>query len=402
MNKPMKIQLRASRAAHIRILAGPLDRAAGSHVYHYELARRLAERGYKVSVIAFPSRHAFLKDVAIESFEIPDFSRAPLIWRYSSFLKYWYCAKLIRTSHLDVPDIVIGGEHLWLKAHARRFHKAPWIYLPHSLTVRDEITNSGMTGAHLGATLGLYRGLQAWAIENADCILRFTRPGCTCLKSEYPKLTFAPFVVNEIGIDAPTSVAKRELLREPRLLILGRMIFSKGIDIALDSLAQLKEMPWKLTIVGDGAERDALVRQARRVGLSDRVVFAGSTISPADWYVQSDLLLFPSRSESLGLVPLEAMAHGLPCLAFRPNGWDVRTVSDEFIKHEDTGLLAGSSAEFVNVLRDILSRPERLLSIGEAARREVLRRFSWESHLSKYDVIFDWLQRSEPRDALEF
>lgn len=397
----MNRQQHASRhATHIRILAGRLDRGAGSHVYHYQLARHLAMRGYEVSVMAFHSEHAPLPEVAIQSVRIPNFSNLPVVWRYASVLRHWYCGREMRTSHAGVPDVVIGGEHLWLKGSRRRFPDVPWIYLPHSLTVRDEIENSGLEGAQRDATLRVYRRIQSWALSTADCILRFTKAGCRSLKSEYPNVAFSPLVVNDIGIDVPEVGIRTESNGPLRLLIVGQLIFRKGIDLALDCLAQLKETPWVLTIVGDGGEREALERQVSRLGLDDRVLFAGPTDCPDEWYLQSDLLLFPSRSESLGLVALEAMGHGTPCLAFKPNGTEFRTVSDEFMTHGQTGLLANSTEEFTDILRSVVFERRKLLEFGRVARQEVLRRYSWEAHLSRYEQIFEWLKLPPPRRTL--
>lgn len=401
MNQKLNGALHPSRSMHIRILAGRLDRTAGSHVYHYELARRLSDRGYHVSVLAFRSESPKLTDVALQSVRIPDFSSAPLVWRYASILKRWYCEHAIRADMVSAPDVVIGGEHLWLKGHYRRFSGVPWIYLPHGLTVRDEIENSGLRGVQLDSTLNVYRKIQSWALSHADCVLRFTRAGCLSLKSEYSGVNFPPLVVNEIGIEAPKSVERREISGPLRLLIVGQLIYRKGIDLALKSLAEMKGLPWTLTIVGSGGEREALAMEAQRLGLEHQVDFVGPTESPERWYSQSDLLLFPSRSESLGLVALEAMAHGTACLAFRPDGTQFRTVSDEFISHERTGLLAESVGEFADLLRAALEERSKIVNLGQAARQEVLRRYSWEGHLSRYDTLFEWLRLPMPRKALE-
>ncbi len=308
----------------------------------------------------------------------------------------------MRAMRHSAPDVVIGGEHLWLRHHFKRFPRVPWIYLPHSLTVRDEITGSGLSGVQLEATLRLYRKLQLWALSHADCIVRFTKSGCTGLQSEYSGRKLAPFVLNEIGIDVPSTVRRSECTGPLRFLILGRLTVGKGIDIALDSLAQIKTYPWFLTIVGDGGERDALMGRARQLGISESVRFVGHTEAPGEWYSQADLLLFPSRTESLGLVPLEAMAHGTPCLAFRPDGREFRTVSDEFITHNHSGLLAGSTEEFVEILRNMIKDPNKLTQLGEDARNEVLQRFSWERHVSRYESLFEWLKRPFPREAITF
>lgn len=397
MNRRLNAVDQAPNATHIRILAGQLDRTAGSHVYHYELARRLANRGYKVSVMAFESKSIPLQDVVVMSLKTRDFSRLPLVWRYASALKHRSCRHAIRTNNLSSPDIVIGGEHLWLTPHFKRFPTVPWIYLPHGLTVRDEIENYGLTGIHRKATLRLYQKAQAWALSNADCIVRFTQAGCDSLRAEYPDVPLAPFVVNEIGIDAPSAVIRREFDGTTRFLIVGQLISRKGIDLALESLAQLKRAPWLLTIVGSGSEREALVRKAESLGISERVQFVGSVSSPSEWYMNSDLLLFPSKSESLGLVLVEAMSHGTPCLALKPDGKKIRTVSDEIIKHGHTGLLAGSPEEFLEMISAALIDRSRLSALGQAARREVLDRYSWHAHIARYERIFEWLKSPVPQ-----
>lgn len=387
---------------HIRILAAQLDRGAGSHVYHHELARRLAEREYEVSVIGFQSDCTPLEGVGVTSISFPNFASTPLLWRYASTFKYWYCGHAMKAMRHSAPDLVIGGEHLWLRHHVRKFPGIPWIYLPHSLTVRDEILGSGFSGRQLDATLRLYRKLQSWALSHADCTVRFTKSGCASLQSEYSGLNLAPFVLNEVGIDVPSTVMRSKCDGALQFLILGRLAFGKGIDIALDSLGKIKTLPWLLTIVGDGGERDALMGQAERLGIAERVRFVGHTMNPGQWYSQADLLLFPSRTESLGLVPLEAMAHGVPCLAFRPDGRKFRTVSDEFITHEISGLLAGSPDEFVQLLRNVIKEPNKILQLGERARNEVLQRFSWERHILRYESLFKWLMRSLPRESFNF
>jgi hypothetical protein len=102
---------------HIRILAGQLNRNAGSHVYHMELTRRLAARGHRMSVVCFGSGAA-VSDVAdvveIAPLVIQDL---PLVWRFASPARAWSCSRQLRRKTLSQPDIVIGGEHLFLRPH---------------------------------------------------------------------------------------------------------------------------------------------------------------------------------------------------------------------------------------------------------------------------------------------
>ena len=373
---------------HVRILAGKLDRTAGSHVYHYELARRLSSAGHHVSLVFFKSAHAPLP--SIETLELPDtsFQHHPLIWRINPILRYLAYGEQLRELPLSRPDIVIGGEHLLLKPHHRKFPDVPWIYLPHSLTVSDEITHYKLERSLHIATLSLYRHLQVWALTHSNCTIRFTRTGCEALRTEYPNLKLSPFVVNPIGIDAPTHVDRHAYAAHLRLLIVSSLIPRKGIDLALQALGSLAELPWHLNIIGDGGERPILEQTAFVHGISARVSFLGQIHDPAPWYPKSDLLLFPSHSESLGLTILEAMSHGTPCLAFRSNGSNFRNVNEELITHNEDGLLADSPDDFRNQLASVFHQREKLIKLGTGARATVLRRFQWQRHMEVYEELF--------------
>src|SRR5262249_23457779 len=105
-------------AYHVRVLAGRVDRGAGSHVYHLELVRRPAARGPRVSLVCF-SAPPELADCA-EVFAVrPPPPPGRFLWRFTSLLNYFHHAKALTRLPLPPADVVIGGEHLFLKAHHR-------------------------------------------------------------------------------------------------------------------------------------------------------------------------------------------------------------------------------------------------------------------------------------------
>lgn len=103
-----------------------------------------------------------------------------------------------------------------------------------------------------------------------------------------------------------------------RLVSVGRLDPQKGFDRMLDALAhpEVRARPWRWVIAGDGPAREALVAQRDRLGLTDRVEFAGRR-PVADALARADLLLAPSRAEGMPLVPLEAIEAGVAVLASR-------------------------------------------------------------------------------------
>jgi glycosyltransferase involved in cell wall biosynthesis len=132
---------------------------------------------------------------------------------------------------------------------------------------------------------------------------------------DYPKARFA-FVHNPYVEPAHLALAmtRRAMPAEPMLLSVGRLAVQKDQATLLDALARLKDRPWRLTLVGDGPLRGDLERQAARVGLANRVTFAGF-VDPLPHFAAADLFVLPSRWEGLPAVALEALAAGLPVIA---------------------------------------------------------------------------------------
>ena len=104
------------------------------------------------------------------------------------------------------------------------------------------------------------------------------------------------------------------------------MIPGKGHDVLVDALAPLASLAWDCLCVGSLERDPAFVQQVRRRaadgGVGRRVRFPGPQAG-ADLdrsYATADLLVFPSRAESYGMVVAEALARGLPVVAAEVGG----------------------------------------------------------------------------------
>ncbi|MGX5914872.1 glycosyltransferase [Aliidiomarina sp. Khilg15.8] len=111
------------------------------------------------------------------------------------------------------------------------------------------------------------------------------------------------------------------------LVTVSRLGKEKNIDFMLQAMARLPdytERNFRLLVIGEGTERDALEQTITELGLQERVTLVGG-VAPErvrDYYQLADVFVFASKSETQGMVILEAMSCGLPVVAVRASGID--------------------------------------------------------------------------------
>lgn len=121
-------------------------------------------------------------------------------------------------------------------------------------------------------------------------------------------------IYNPIDFSGIRSMMTEEIgIVPPYVLYVGQLVSSKNITLLLNAFARAAS-GMNLVLVGDGPYRAELAGQAGRLGLSDRVVFAGYDKNPYKYMSRASLLVLPSKTESFGLVLLEAMACGCPVI----------------------------------------------------------------------------------------
>ena len=130
-----------------------------------------------------------------------------------------------------------------------------------------------------------------------------------------------------LGFQPPASASSQETHSEAdsshvRLIAVSRLVPRKGFDLLLETLARLRHKAWTLKIVGDGPDEQALKSLAARLGIADRLSFAGFLTEEQKYQQlrESDLFILFSHHEGLGLVFFEAMHCGLPIVTSRRGG----------------------------------------------------------------------------------
>ncbi len=168
----------------------------------------------------------------------------------------------------------------------------------------------------------------------------------------------------------------------PRLLFTGQLIRGKGVDQLLRALPLLRH-DFRLVIAGEGNQRPELERLAVRLGVADKVSFAGWVADPEKLYAECDAAVLPFFwQEPFGLVGPEAMAHGLPVVAFRTGGIDEWLVDGENGFAVPPRDISGFAAAVDRLLADRGSR----VRLGRRGREMVSERFSDEKFVRSFRI----------------
>jgi 1,2-diacylglycerol 3-alpha-glucosyltransferase len=171
----------------------------------------------------------------------------------------------------------------------------------------------------------------------------------------------------------------------PLLLYVGRLAQEKGLTLLLDALADLPASVW-LLLVGDGPERGSLRTHADRLGIADRVVFAGAEDHQrvVEALYASDLFVFPSQTETLGLAVIEAMAAGRATVAVRSD------VMADLVREGETGMLvAPDPAAFAQAVRGLLDDAGRRARMGARAQEVATAAYAQDRITDRWIEIYE-------------
>ena len=376
----MRISLVSEHASPLACLGG-VD-AGGQNVHVAALATALGARGHQVTVHTradapgLPPQADFAPGVRVEHIAAGPLAVVPK----DDLPQYMpeFGAALHRRWADQPPDVVHA--HFWMSGLAA-LQAAAGTGIPVLQTFHA-----------LGAVKHRWQGdadsspqdrieMETRILRTADRII------ATC-RDEVHELTAlgggAPIDVVPCGVDT-VEFAPRRTHRHgrPRLLALGRLVPRKGVA---DVIRAMPDIPGAELVVvgGPGAAGLSLDPEACRLsalaadlGVADRVMLAGQAAHgdlPA-LINACDVVIAAPWYEPFGIVPLEAMACGVPVVGTAVGGL-TDTVQDGV-----TGLLVppGRPAEIAAAVNALLADPERRTSMGRAGRARAERYYSWQS-----------------------
>ena len=402
---------------HIAMLSAeypPRWGGMGSTVYH--LSAALAARGHRITVIT-RSGGGFAPK--IEGVEVLSVGWVPLPMAFTRSygrsamraLKHLHARDRVDVVHLHCPMIswntkqfescreniapVVSslhgswlGERDGLVAASKQKEAAVWAN-PNDLAIL--LTAKHYAGYERAAIRGSSVCVANSKATKNDFEARYSPPSdwdCEVVHWGVDTSMFVP-----LHRDDEDSVATHEEIRSryggSRLLLaVGRLAARKGYGLLLRAFANVhsSDSQIRLVIVGRGHLRSRLQRQAQALGVADAVTIeSGMPFEElAALFRSADLVVYPSYYEGQGLIPLEAMASGTPVVTVDhgplPEMVD-ESVGRLFVMGDPDSMAGAIMAE--------LADPERLQEKGEAGRRRVLEKFTFEYDAGRFEAIYE-------------
>jgi D-inositol-3-phosphate glycosyltransferase len=386
-----------SRVAYLSMHTTPLAQpgigdAGGMNVYIDRMARTMASRGVEVEVFTRRTDPAQPEDVMVaERYRVVHITAGP-----EEPLPTARLAEGVQEFALGVSKWAVTNRaeydivhsHYWLSGWAGVIVKQQLgVGLAHSFHTLGRIKDANRGHGQPPESL-LRIATEQEVIEFADCVIASTPYEFDDLVEHYgtnpESICISPPGVDH-SVFCPGSQAEaRERLGiefGPVLLFVGRIQPLKGVDVAIETLARVRDdYPLARLVVVGGPSGDSgpsemahLAQLATHRGVGNEVVFRPPESHDvlADFYRACDALLIPSRYESFGLVAAEAQASGLPVVAANVGGLSYAVADGT------SGVLNDGydPSTWAAAVRRVLEDADRF-STGAVAHAD---RFSWDT-----------------------
>jgi D-inositol-3-phosphate glycosyltransferase len=379
----VRVAMVSEHASPLAVLGGA--DAGGQNVHVAALSTALARRGAEVVVHTrrddpdLPARVAFAPGVTVEHVDAGPPAAIPkdrLLPHMDEF-----AVRLRRSWWSEPPDVVHA--HFWMSGLAAlgagRPLGLPVVQTFHALGVvkrRHQGAKDTSPPCRVQEEGTLARQVDRIVATCSDEVFELVRMG-----ADLRRVTVVPCGV-DLGLFRPDGPAEPRDPGRHRLLVVSRLVERKGIGNVITALA---EVPGTELVVAGGPpagrlDEDPEVRRlaalAERLGLGGRVHLRGQ-VTPRDLpalYRSADLVVCVPWYEPFGIVPLEAMACGVPVVASAVGGLVdsvVDGVTGVHVPPRRPDLLAPA-------LAGLLADPARRAALGAAGVRRARRRYGWD------------------------
>lgn len=227
------------------------------------------------------------------------------------------------------------------------------------------VTHHGNTG-HT-RLVKIYEYIEKLGMKKADQVIAVSNQMKKDLISQGLRDTKVHTVENMLSFE----VTKREIPCNEKLelVFIARLSIEKGCDLLLRAIADSK-LDIKLTVIGDGTQRQNLEQLSNDLSLTDKVDFVGFQKDVRPFLAKSDALIMPSLREGLPMTLIEACCMGLPVL-----GSNVGGIPD--LVSKDNGILmqAGSIKSIQNSIESFNMQKESYLKNADLISEKFIQKF---------------------------
>src|SRR5579883_898417 len=312
----------------------------------------------EISVVTFvrgAESNAFTKAAGaagIKVFTIPE--RSPVDALISGRF-----ARLLRELSPDIIQTHGSKAHVFTRL--ARPARVKWLAYHHGYTAEDR-------------KMKMYNRLGLWSMKAADRIVTVCRPFAKHLEASGigpARIRILPNAIDPAAeraaaASAPAGIEASIPPGAKCLLAVGRLSPEKGHRDFIEALALLRRRgigDFRALILGDGPERQRLIRQIENCGLSGNVLMPGHQSNPLPYYCLADVFVLPSHSEGSPNVLLEPMTAGVPIVARAVGG------VPESVEHEQSALLVqpGSPEELAAAIERVLRDAPLAARLWQAA-----------------------------------
>ncbi len=356
----------------------------GPATYVPTIAKALTERGHTVTVLTTSEPEHLRWDDSIHPFPVIRMNRRQKIWKRLPN----YVAQILRYGR--TADVIYTNGIYFETAIANKFLRKPLVMKivgdeAWERSVRKGWTKDGFEDFQRNRQLWqaeLLKRVRSWYARQADKVI---------VPSQYLARWVAHWGVPEGRIvviyNAVEPINGLKPLPIPlktpvKAITVGRLVPWKQIDKLLEALFHVPELG--LVVVGDGPERSRLGVLAKRLGVSEKVYFAGSRskLETLRLMAACDFFVLNSTYEGLPHVVLEAMALGLPVAATAVGG------TPEVVKDGETGILVPPEGDgLIKALRRLVEDPEGRKAMAHAGRDWVKKRFSTAQMINQTETL---------------
>lgn len=368
----------------------------GIETFLFNAAKILLKLKHEPTIYCSQHKKELQKAELFQNIEIIRHPRPYLPFPATVFNPVYYVKKLQDYLKDDAKDadMIWSWHPYYCYASSRMFKsKKPVIYLqafPFPRFLRNNFAHSGFAKqAYINCVIPQAYLIEKKAIEICDKISVVSYSEQKEISLFYgvspDKFTVIPPGVDlerfKPGIRNEALLSQLGLNSDAKIILTaGRLTPQKNIEMLIRAFSLIDKKNMYLIIIGDGWQRAYLEKLAGSLGKGDKVKFLGFRQDVERFFSIADIFVLPSRYEGFGIVFLEAMASGVPCIGLKSDFPRVIVATEEIIDDGETGysIEPYSIEDMASKMKSLIESESLRIKMSSKARTVCEQRYSWE------------------------